>query len=296
MKIVRFLPLFALCAAAAPAIAHAHEEAKAGQVANTVVATNDKALSAAVNGDWRSNEEKARDRYRHPVEALSFWGLAPGMTILEIQPGAGWWTDILAPYAKSTGGRFYATAADLSNPKLSEGSRKSRTEFEARYAARPDVFGKLNLVNWGAVSKTLPANTFDFILTARSVHGWMQEDEPGTVEKTFKEFHKALKPGGILAVEQHRANPTSGAEKPDTGYVSEQYVIDQAQKAGFTLVARSELNANPKDTKDHPFGVWTLPPTLRSAPSGQPANPDFDHSKYLAIGESDRMTLKFVKK
>jgi predicted methyltransferase len=120
---------------------------------------------------------------------------------------------------------------------------------------------------------------------------------PNVVQETFAEFHKALKPGGILAVEQHRANPTGGAEKPESGYVSEQYVIDQATKAGFKLAARSEINANARDTKDHPFGVWTLPPTLRTSAygSGQPDDPNFDHSKYLAIGESDRMTLKFVR-
>ncbi len=186
-------------------------------------------------------------------------------------------------------------APDLANPKLSEGSRKARTEFETHYGSKPDLYGKVEVVNWGPVSKTLPANTFDMILTARSIHGWMQQS-PDFALETFKEFHKALKPGGILAVEQHRANPST-TEKPETGYVTEAYVIDQAQKAGFKLAARSEINANPKDTKDHPFGVWTLPPSLRSSSenSGLPDDPKFDHSKYLAIGESDRMTLKFVK-
>jgi predicted methyltransferase len=258
----------------------------------------DKALQAAVGGDWRSDEAKARDRYRHPVESLTFWGLKPGMTILEIQPGSqSWWTDILAPYAKMTGGAFYATGADLANPKLSEGSRKARSSFEQRYLAKPELYGDVRIVNWGDVSKTLPANTFDFILTARSIHGWMQ-DEPNTVHDTFVEFHKALKPGGILAVEQHRAKAGTDPEKPSTGYVTEAYVIEQAQKAGFTLAGKSEINANPKDTTDHPFGVWTLPPNLRSTPygSGKDEDPAFDKSKYLAIGESDRMTLKFVKK
>jgi predicted methyltransferase len=221
------------------------------------------------------------------------------MAILEIQPGgASWWTEILAPYAKRTGGSFSATGADLANPNLSEGARKSRASFEERYGSKPDVYGKVDIVNWGAVSRTLPENKYDFILTARSIHGWMQ-DKPGTVEATFGEFYKALKPGGILAVEQHRANPLppGAEEKPSTGYVSEAYVISVAEKAGFKLAAKSEINANAKDTKDHPFGVWTLPPTLRSSAygSGKPDDPSFDHSKYLAIGESDRMTLKFVK-
>jgi predicted methyltransferase len=261
--------------------------------------TDDKALHAVVHSEWRADDAKARDQYRHPVEALTFWGLKPGMTILEIQPGSNpYWTDILAPYAKLTGGAYYATAADLANPKLSDGARKARADFEARFLAKPDLYGDVRLVNWGAVSKTLPEGAFDFILTARSIHGWMQQ-EPGTVEATFREFHKALKPGGILAVEQHRAKPAAyGKEDPASGYVSERYVIEQAEKAGFTLAGKSEINANPKDTKDHPFGVWTLPPNLRSTAygSGKEEDPSFDKSKYAAIGESDRMTLKFVKK
>jgi len=150
-------------------------------------------------------------------------------------------------------------------------------------------------VNWGAKSKPLPKESYDFILTARSVHGWM--GTPGMVEKTFKEFHDALKPGGILAVEQHRANPGPQDPAAKSGYVTEAYVIEQAEKAGFKLAAKSEINANPKDTKDHPFGVWTLPPALRSTAYGSQTDKDanFDHSKYVAIGESDRMTLKFVK-
>jgi predicted methyltransferase len=266
------------------------------KAAEAPTCAKDKALCASVAGEWRTPEAKARDQYRHPIESLTFWGLKPGMTVLEIQPGGGWWTDILAPYTRMTGGKFCVTAADLSNPKLSDGSRKARAEFEAKYSGKPELYGDVKYVNWGAVSKTLPADTFDFILTARSIHNWMQES-PNAVPETFTEFYKALKHGGILAVEQHRANPAGGAEKPETGYVSEAYVIDQAQKAGFRLAARSEINANPKDTKDHPFGVWTLPPALRSSPenSDAAADPKFDHSKYLAIGESDRMTLRFVK-
>jgi predicted methyltransferase len=256
----------------------------------------DPVLAEVVAGDWRGEEAKARDRYRHPVESLTFWGLKPGMTILEIQPGsASWWTEILAPYAHRTGGAFYATGADLDNPELPEAWRKSRADFEARYGAKPEIYGKVGVVNWGSKSKPLPKETYDFILTARSVHGWMRS--PGMVEKTFLEFHDALKPGGILAVEQHRANPGPQDPKAESGYVTEAFVIEQAEKAGFRLAARSEINANAKDTKDHPFGVWTLPPSLRSTAYGsdKDSDPTFDHSKYLAIGESDRMTLKFVK-
>ena len=259
-------------------------------------ATPDSVLLQVVAGDWRTPEAKARDAYRHPVDALTFWGLKPGMTILEVQPGAqSWWTEILAPYAKRTGGKFYVTGPDLSNPELSEGARKARAAFEARYGANPDLYGKIDVVNWGAKSAPLPKDTFDFILTARSVHGWM--GQPGMAEKTFREFYDALKPGGILALEQHRANAGPQDPKAPTGYVTEDYVIDLAKKAGFTLAAKSELNANPKDTKDHPFGVWTLPPALRSTAYGseKDEDPTFDHSKYIAIGESDRMTMKFVK-
>jgi len=256
----------------------------------------DPVLAEVVAGDWRTPEAKSRDASRHPVESLTFWGLKPGMSILEIQPGgASWWTEILAPYAKRTGGKFAVTGADLDNPELPASARKSREEFEARYGAKPDLYGKIDVVNWGAKSKPLPRESYDLILTARSIHGWMRS--PGMVEKTFKEFHDALKPGGILAVEQHRANPGPQDPKAESGYVTEAYVIEQAEKAGFKLAARSEINANPKETKDHPFGVWTLPHSLRSTAYGsaQETDPNFDHTKYKAIGESDRMTLKFVK-
>jgi predicted methyltransferase len=264
-------------------------------LASAIAAAADPAMQAAVDGAWRTPKDKARDVYRHPVEALTFWGLKPGMKVLEVQPGGGWWTEILAPYAKLSGGRYCSTAADLANPELPERSKKARADFAARFAAKPDLYGTLQFVNWGPKSAPLPANTFDFILTARSIHNWMTT--PGWVEKNFKDFYGALKPGGILAVEEHRANAGGAAEKPETGYVSEAYVIAQAEKAGFKLAGRSEINANPKDTKDHPFGVWTLPPTLTSVPedSDKPEDPNFDHSKYVAIGESDRMTLKFVK-
>lgn len=285
------LRTFVLIAAAslAPAVSHAQAPAAEATAPNPV-------LVEVVNGSWRTPEARARDVYRHPVESLTFWGLEPGMTILEVQPGAqSWWTDILAPYALRTGGKFYVTGADLDNPDLSESARKSRAEFEAHYGADPALYGRITVVNWGAKSAPLPKDTFDFILTARSVHGWM--GSPGMVEKTFKEFYDALKPGGILALEQHRANAGPQGPKAPDGYVTEAFVIATAEHVGFKLAARSEINANPKDTKDHPFGVWTLPPSLRSTPygSGQADDPDFDHSKYQAIGESDRMTLKFVK-
>jgi predicted methyltransferase len=252
-------------------------------------AKNDAQIEKAVAGDWRSADNKSRDVYRHPAEALSFWGLKPGMAILELQPGGGWWTEILAPYARLTKGEFYATAADLGDPALSDNARKGRADFEAKYA-NAAVYGKVNLVNWGAKAAPLPANKFDFVLAARVFHGWMNGN---TQDANLAKIFASLKPGGILAIEQHRGNP--GAEPVKDGYVTEQAVIDAATKAGFKLEGKSEVNANPKDTKDHPFGVWTLPPTRQSSENGKPVDPSFDRAKYDAIGESDRMTLKFSK-
>ena len=248
------------------------------------------AIEKAVAGDWRKPEAKARDVYRHPVDALAFWGLKPGMAILEIQPGGGWWTEILAPYARLNKGEFYATAADLGDPGLSEGAKKGRADFEAKFAD-PAIYGKVNLVNWGAKAAPLSAGKFDFVLAARVFHGWMNGN---TQDANLTKIFDSLKPGGILAIEQHRGNP--GQEPPvKQGYVTEQAVIDAATKAGFKLDGKSEINANPKDTKDHPFGVWTLPPTRQSSEGGKPQDPSFDRAKYDAIGESDRMTLRFVK-
>lgn len=255
----------------------------------------DPALDAAVAGAWRTAEDKSRDAFRHPVAALGFWGLKPGMTILEVSPGGGWWTEILAPYARATGGTFYVTGPDLANPNLPEAARQRQQQFDARFAAKPEIYGKVNVVGWSVGNKPLPAATFDFILTARAVHGWTRA---GTTAQAFTDFFLALKPGGVLALEQHRA-ATDAAPDPAkyTGYVSQSWVIAQAEQAGFKLAGTSEINANPRDTKDHPFGVWTLPPTRTSAPQGsnQAPDPNFDHSKFDAIGESDRMTLRFVK-
>jgi predicted methyltransferase len=248
------------------------------------------AIEQAVNGDWRSGDSKSRDEYRHPVEALAFWGLKPGMSILEIQPGGGWWTEILAPYARSTKGEFAATAADVGDPGLSEGARKGRADFAAKYADA-STYGKVSLVNWGAKAAPLPANKYDFVLLARELHNWANQ---GTEDANLAKIYASVKPGGILAVEQHRAPPTQEASVYN-GYVTEKSVIDAATKAGFKLEGKSEINANAKDTKDHPFGVWTLPPVRQSSADGKPVDPSFDRAKYDAIGESDRMTLRFAK-
>jgi predicted methyltransferase len=255
----------------------------------------DAALRAAIAGEWRPADAAARDEFRNPYETLRFFGLAPGMTVLEIQPGATpWWTEILAPYARITGGRFYATGADLEDPSLSDAARRGRAEFEARYAASPEIYGEVGVVNWGPNAAPPPADYFDLILTARSVHGWVAS---GQIDRYFANLYHALKPGGVLGLKQHRADPETWDPDSFTGYLPESFVIEHAERAGFVLDARAEINANPRDTRDHPFGVWTLPPIRASAPvgSGQAPDPDFDRAYYDGIGESDRMTLRFRK-
>ncbi|HEY1751743.1 MAG TPA: methyltransferase [Caulobacteraceae bacterium] len=253
----------------------------------------DAVLHDVIDNGPRSPADRARDVYRHPYASLVFWGLKPGMTVVDVAPGAGWWTDILAPYLARTGGRYIAASADLDDPKTGAGARKGRAAFEAKYGGDPKLYGDVKVVGFGLRSGPLaPPGSVDLVLVSREIHDWAQVD--GFTQKAFADFRAALKPGGVLAVEDHRA-PDDWDPKKANGYISERYVIDAAKASGFALAARSEINANPKDTKDHPFGVWTLPPTRRSAPAGQPPNPGFDHAKYDAIGESDRMTLRFVK-
>ncbi|MFZ5720376.1 MAG: class I SAM-dependent methyltransferase [Pseudomonadota bacterium] len=261
-------------------------------IAAPAVAADPK-LEAVVAGDQRSAEHKARDAARHPVETLTFWGLKPNQTVIELSPGSGYWTEILAPYAKATGGTYVATGSDLANPNLSENAKKARAAFEAKYADEAK-YGKVNVVNFGPSSGPLGApGSADMVITARNLHNWATQ--PALMEKVLKDAHAVLKPGGVLAVEEHRADPRPQDPDLKSGYMNESAVIAAAEKAGFKLAAKSEINANPKDTKDHPFGVWTLPPVRRTSAFGQPADPNFDRAKYDAIGESDRMTLRFVK-
>jgi predicted methyltransferase len=253
----------------------------------------DAKLQAAAAGTWRTPGFVERDKWRKPVEVLTFWGLKPGMTVLELSPSGGWWTEILAPYARLTNGRYIATAADLGNPELSQAARDARAGFERKFADAA-VYGRIELVNFGPKTTSLGTpNSVDFVLNGRNVHNWMAG---GTLDKVMAESFAVLKPGGVLAIEEHRNAPDAVQDpKAPTGYVTEAFVIAAAARAGFVLDARSDLYANPKDDRDHPFGVWTLPPTRRSAPQGQPADPAFDSSPYDAIGESDRMALRFVK-
>jgi predicted methyltransferase len=253
----------------------------------------DAALQAAIASPDRTPASVARDGARHPYESLTFWGLKPKQTVIEVSPGGGYWTEILAPYAKATGGVYVAGVADLANPKISDGARKGRANFEMRFMD-PAKYGTVRFVNFGPVAGPLgAAGSADLVLTARNVHNWT--GQPGVADKIFKDFFDVLKPGGVLAIEDHRADPKSETDKGADGYLATATVVALAEKAGFKLDAKSEINANPKDTKDHPFGVWTLPPVKQTAPSGQPADPTFDRAKYDAIGESDRMTLRFRK-
>jgi len=240
-------------------------------------------LEAVLAGDHRKAEDRARDQYRHPVETLSFFGIKPDSVVIEITPGGGWYTDVLAPFLRAHG-QYVGAIWDSTQPNQPEYYAKLNAALTERVSAAPDVYGKANLLSFNAAAPTFgEPNSADFVLTFRNVHNWVPA---GTAPAYFKAFFDALKPGGVLGVVDHRAKgdaPTDGS----TGYVTEQQVIDLATAAGFTLAERSEINANPKDTTDHPKGVWTLPPTL--------ALGDVDKDKYTAIGESDRMTLKFVK-
>ncbi len=234
-------------------------------------------LEEAVSSDYRSPENKKRDEFRHPLETLQFFGIKNDMTVIEIWPSSGWYTEILAPYLAEKG--KYIAADPESDPRGYTMPRKSWL------IAHPEISAKVyqTIFNGNGDTKLAKDGSVDMILTFRNVHNWLPKEN---VLSSFKSFHKALKPGGVLGVVDHRANP-SIPFNPKSGYLLEKDVISLAQKAGFRLEAKSDVNANPKDKADYPDGVWTLPPRLRLG--------DKDREKYLEIGESDRMTLKFVK-
>ena len=245
-------------------------------------------LRAAVASSARTDTERARDAYRHPVETLTFFGVRPDMTVLEISPGGGWYTAILAPVVADHG-KLRVTNGDPNGPPENGGTKRARALL-ARFAAAPATFGKVEpiIVDWKSPSALGPDGSVDLVLTFRNVHNWVQA---GTFDTVLADAFKVLKPGGVLGVVEHRANASPAAADPkvisDTGYVPESFVMEHATAAGFKLAARSEINANPKDTKDYGKGVWTLPPTYELG--------DTYCSKYAAVGESDRMTLRFVK-
>ena len=244
----------------------------------------DPALQAAIDGDHRSAEHKARDQYRHPAQTLTWLGLKPDMTVVEISPSRGWYTEILAPYLKDNG-TLYLAGFD----RESEVGYMKRLNalLDEKLAAKPEVYGTPTVTELAPPNKVdiAPAGSADMVLTFRNVHNWMSA---GTADGVFAAMYAALKPGGILGLVEHRADPdTEQDPTAGSGYVTEAETVRMAEKAGFKLVDQTEINANPKDTRDHPKGVWTLPPALSLG--------DEDKEKYLAIGESDRMTLKFKK-
>lgn len=246
-------------------------------------------LGWAIAGPWRIDPH--RDRWRHPLQTLLFWGLQGNMTVLEILPGLGWYTAILAPYLAANGGQLIAASFDPVRGSVSQ--REVLARWEARFLRDPDLYGRPMRTVVARDRALAPPGSVDLAILANNMHTLMAE---GLAEHVFAGVVAALKPGGTFGVEQHRA-PSSGLPQPpaSTGYVLEEFVKTLAEEAGLEFVAASEVNANPHDTRDHPFGVWTLPPDLRSSPLGQPPDPDFDTSPYEAIGESDRMTLRFRK-
>lgn len=245
------------------------------------------ALQAAVVSPTRTPDNVARDGFRHPAQTLAFFGVEPDQTVVELIPGGGWYTEILAPYLREHGQLIEAG----SDPDATaEGARRSAARFRAWLDARPQMFDRVHVgvFDAGAGHFELGApGSADRVLTFRNVHNWAALGDEQT-RAAFKAMFDVLKHGGILGVEEHRLPAERPQDaKASSGYLHESYVIAMAESAGFKLLARSEINANPKDTADHPGGVWALPPTF--------ANKDADRAAYAAIGESDRMTLKFVK-
>ncbi len=243
----------------------------------------DQALDQALKGSWRDPANAARDQYRHPKQTLEFFGLRPDMTVVQLWPGAGWYTEILAPVLKDHGQLIDAAALPPPEQAESEGS----AHYHAMLKADPAVYGKVKEIGFAPpfVMSMGPDGSADMVLTFRNLHNWQHD---GQLDAVFAAAFKMLKHGGIFGVEEHRAAAGKTVDQTSRyGYMPVDYVIQEAQKAGFKLVGQSEINANPKDTKDYPQGVWTLPPTYTLG--------DKDKAKYAAIGESDRMTLKFVK-
>ncbi len=245
------------------------------------------ALAKHSVAEHRPAEQRARNEYRHPIETLSWFGIEPDMTVVEIWPGSGgWYTGILAPYLRGSG-TFYAAGFVIEGPDVPDWRERYQRAFEERVAAHPEIYDEAKLAPIGPPDHFTPAppGSADAVLTFRNVHNWT---EGGFDQAMFDGFETMLKPGGILGVVEHRADPgTELRVMKRSGYVTVARVKKLADRAGLEFVGSSAVNANPADDHDHPEGVWTLPPTLRLG--------DKDRQKYLAIGESDRMTLKFRK-
>jgi predicted methyltransferase len=243
-------------------------------------------VGAWMNSSHRAPGNAARNRYRHPKETLTFFGLKPSMTVVEVWPSGGWYLEILAPLLRDDG-TYYAAGFALTAKRTPAWRKDVQRTLQEKLAKRPDLYDRVVVTELSIPerAKMAPAGTADMVLTFRNIHNWMKGDyAPGM----FAAMFEALKSGGVLGVVEHRAKPGASREQMiESGYVTEAHARKLAEDAGFRFVAASEVNANPKDTADHPAGVWSLPPTLRLG--------DKDETKYRAIGESDRMTLRFVK-
>ncbi len=259
-----------------------HADAKA--LADKNSPSTKAALLAAMAGKHRKPGNADRDKYRHPVETLEFFGLKPGMTVIDVGPGEGWYTELLAPTLAKKG-KLFITTADPNGPSDARGTFYGQ-RFKAFLDHSPELYGKVQpIVIDGKAPALGQDGTVDMIIVMRGLHGMHNS---GTLKTWLAEWNKALKPNGVLGIEEHRAKADANVdETAKKGYVPEKWAIDTIEAAGFKLAAKSEVNANPKDTKDYAEGVWTLPPSFELK--------DKDHDKYAAIGESDRMTLKFVK-
>lgn len=239
-------------------------------------------FAQVLKGDWRAPQNSARDAFRHPQQTLQFFGLRPEQTLIEITPGNGWYSELLAPLLKEHGQYIAAVV----NPSTSDYARKGADSLKQKFAADPVHYAKAKVIDYDPQAPAFgkPASA-DTVLTFRNVHNWVLADDAPAM---FKGFYEVLKPGGTLGVVDHRAKAGASVEAiKESGYLPTDYIVKLATDAGFELAGQSEINANPKDTKDYPQGVWTLPPTLRLG--------DQDRAKYAAIGESDRLTLRFIK-
>ena len=242
------------------------------------------ALKAAVAATTRTEANRARDQYRHPAETLAFFGIKPSDTVVEIWPGGGWYTEILAPYLAAGGGKLYTVAPDW-----------GRNGLNKLQQANPAVYGRLKIADFPVFdgkAAEVPPGSADAVLTFRNVHNWRmgyrRDDKRDYSADAFRQIYAMLKPGGVLGIEDHRLPESADAERErSSGYIKVSTVRRLAEQAGFKFAGASEINANPKDTADWPEGVWTLPPTYTLK--------EKDRERYAAIGESDRMTLKFVK-
>jgi predicted methyltransferase len=251
-------------------------------VSPTTRSTTSSQLDAILAGSHRAAANRARDAHRNPRQTLLFFGIRPEMTVVEIAPAAGWYTEVIAPLLRERG-RYVAALSPL-DPS-SENSRRQHENFRRFLDAAPGALDKVEIAPFTPGERILPDGTADMVLTFRNVHSWMAR---GAAERAFDSMYRALKPGGVLGVVEHRGNPQVPQDpQARTGYVNQAYAVRLIEAAGFRLVATAEINANPRDTKDYPDGVWTLPPVY--------ARRDADREQYAAIGESDRFTLKFEK-